>query len=222
MNEHFPGIAIDGPAGAGKSTVAKAVAKALGIRYLDTGAMYRAIALAVMNAGASLADEKAVEQILKSSSLELCYDERGQRVLLNGKDCTERLREEAVGSGASAVSKWPCVRDALSALQRQTAQRYPIVMDGRDIGTNVLPDTPYKFYVTASSAERARRRLLQLQQAGQDGDLDKILLDIEARDAADMGRSYMPLRKAEDAVCIDTTALTVEEATARIIREVNK
>jgi cytidylate kinase len=205
-------IAIDGPAGAGKSTAAKGLAARLGIRYLDTGAMYRAMAVACVRAGIDTLDEEEVRKQLERSEITVRFSEEGQRVLLNGEDVTGMLRTPEISMGASNVSRHPAVRDKLVELQRRTAQEYDVVMDGRDITTNVLPDCPNKFFVTASPEERARRRLLELQGKGDTKEtFESVLRDIRERDHNDSTRSYMPLRIAEDAVVVDTTGMTPEE-----------
>lgn len=216
-------IAIDGPAGAGKSTVARRVAERLHIRYLDTGAMYRAMALYAMRCGVPVGDEAAVERVLRDADIRVRYTEDGQRVLLSGEDVTDGLRTPELSMAASDVSAHRVVRVKLTELQRQVARENDVVMDGRDIGTNVLPDTPYKFYLTASVEERARRRLLELAARGAAaGTLADVAREIEQRDYNDSHRAYMPLRQAEDALYIDSTGMTVEEVTETILRRVRE
>ena len=216
-------IAIDGPAGAGKSTVARRVAERLHIRYLDTGAMYRAIALYAMRCGVPVGDEAAVERALRDADIRVRYTEDGQRVLLSGEDVTDGLRTPELSMAASDVSAHRAVRVKLTELQREVARENDVVMDGRDIGTNVLPDTPYKFYLTASVEERARRRLLELAARGAAaGTLADVAREIEQRDYNDSHRAYMPLRQAEDALYIDSTGMTVEEVTETILRRVRE
>lgn len=210
-------IAIDGPAGAGKSTIARAVAKRLGIHYLNTGAMYRAVALFAKQNGIAADDKVNVPPLLKHAKITVFYEGDKQHTVLNGEDCTELLRSEEISMLTSTISKQPAVRDRLASLQREIAKSTPLVLEGRDIGTNVLSDTPYKFFVTASSEERARRRLLQLEELGQSGNYEEILADIIARDRQDVERSYMPLKQAEDAVLIDTTELGIDEAVEKIL-----
>lgn len=212
------GIALDGPAGAGKSTLAKAVAKKLKRPYVDTGAMYRAMALCCVRSEVGWEDEPRVKDLLEKTEIRVVYPKDGQHVLLNGEDVTALLRTEEMGKGASAVSKLPCVRDALAGIQRQIAHETGAVLDGREIGTFVIPETPYKFFITADSGERAKRRLLQLKAKGVEGDFDTILRDIEVRDYQDAHRAYAPLKQAEDAVLIDTTHMTVEEAAEKIVK----
>ena len=216
-------IAIDGPAGAGKSTVARRVAERLHIRYLDTGAMYRAMALYAMRCGVPVGDEAAVERALRDADIRVRYTEDGQRVLLSGEDVTDGLRTPELSMAASDVSAHRAVRVKLTELQREVARENDVVMDGRDIGTNVLPDTPYKFYLTASVEERARRRLLELAARGAAaGTLADVAREIEQRDYNDSHRAYMPLRQAEDALYIDSTGMTVEEVTETILRRVRE
>lgn len=223
MQQQRLNIAIDGPAGAGKSTVARRVAERLHIRYLDTGAMYRAMALYAMRCGVPVDDEAAVERVLRDADIRVRYTEDGQRVLLSGEDVTDGLRTPELSMAASDVSAHRAVRVKLTELQRQVARENDVVMDGRDIGTNVLPDTPYKFYLTASVEERARRRLLELAARGAAaGTLADVAREIEQRDYNDSHRAYMPLRQAEDALYIDSTGMTVEEVTETILRRVRE
>ncbi len=213
-------IGIDGPAGAGKSTVAKRIAKALGIPYLDTGAMYRAVAVAAKKYGVGFTDEDRLAELVQTLDVRVRYEGSEQHMLVDGEDVTGSLRTEEISQGASLVSRVPAVRDRLVELQREVAHAQRVVMDGRDICTNVLPDTPYKFFVTASAEERANRRWKQLAEAGQEEDYDTIYRDILRRDRQDSERAYMPLRCGEDTKLIDTTHLTIEEATEAILREV--
>ena len=223
MQQQRLNIAIDGPAGAGKSTVARRVAERLHIRYLDTGAMYRAMALYAMRCGVPVQDEAAVERVLRDADIRVRYTEDGQRVLLSGEDVTDGLRTPELSMAASDVSAHRAVRVKLTELQREVARENDVVMDGRDIGTNVLPDTPYKFYLTASVEERARRRLLELAARGAAaGTLADVAREIEQRDYNDSHRAYMPLRQAEDALYIDSTGMTVEEVTETILRRVRE
>ncbi|HPF53529.1 MAG TPA: (d)CMP kinase [Clostridia bacterium] len=222
MNETVVSIAIDGPAGAGKSTIAKRVAAELGISYLDTGAMYRAVALACGKRGIALDDAERVGELLSTLKLDVDWQEGVQHVYIDGGDVSVEIRTEAMGRGASDVSKLPCVRDALASKQREIGRRRSVIMDGRDIGTYVMPYAPYKFYVTASSEERARRRMLQLEGKGQSADYETILKAIRERDAQDMGRSYVPLKQADDALLVDTTNMSIDEAVSFITKAVQK
>ena len=211
------GIALDGPAGAGKSTIAKIIAKRLGLPYLDTGAMYRAMALSALSEGVSLTDAEKVDELLNRTDIKVVYEPDGQHVLVNGEDVTGRLREEEIGKGASLISKLRCVRDKLAGMQRDIAHETHAVLDGREIGTFVIPETPYKFYVTATAEERALRRVRQLEEKGETPDYELILKDILARDYQDSHRDYAPLKQAEDAVLIDTTHMTIDEAVEAVL-----
>ena len=212
------GIALDGPAGAGKSTIAKVIAKRLGLPYLDTGAMYRAMALCAFSEGVSLTDVEKVDELLNRTDIRVAYLDDGQHVFVNGTDVTGRLREEEIGKGASLISKLRCVRDKLAGMQRDIAHETHAVLDGREIGTFVIPETPYKFYVTATAEERALRRVRQLEEKGEKPDYQLILKDIEARDYQDSHRDYAPLKQAEDAVLIDTTHMTIDEAVDAVLK----
>ena len=213
-------IGIDGPAGAGKSTIAKRIASALGIPYLDTGAMYRAVAVAAKRRGVSFTDEDALTHLVGVVDVGVRYENGAQHMLIDGEDVTGELRTEEISQGASLVSRVPAVRDRLSDLQREVAHRERVVMDGRDICTNVIPDTPYKFFVTASAEERANRRMKQLVEQGQSAHYDTILADIIRRDKQDSERAYKPLYCGDDTKKIDTTNLTIEEAVEAILSEV--
>ena len=214
-------IGIDGPAGAGKSTVAKQIAKILNIPYLDTGAMYRGVAVAAKKHGVGFTNEEAVAALVHAIDLRVRYTETGeQHILVDGEDVTGELRTEEISQGASLVSRVPAVRDRMTELQREVAHAQRVVMDGRDICTNVLPDTPYKFFVTASAEERANRRYKQLIEGGQTADYDTILADIIRRDRQDSERAYKPLYCGEDTKLIDTTDMTIEEAVNAILSEV--
>ena len=213
-------IGIDGPAGAGKSTVAKIVAKRLEIPYLDTGAMYRTVAVAAKRDGVGFTDEAALTALVGRIAIRVRYENGEQHMLLDGADVTGMLRTEEISQGASLVSRVPAVRDRLVELQREVAKEQRVIMDGRDICTNVLPDTPYKFFVTASAEERANRRYKQLIEAGQTADYETILSDIIRRDKQDSERAYKPLYCGADTKLIDTTNMTIEEAVAAILKEV--
>lgn len=215
-------IAIDGPAGAGKSTVAKAIAQALNYTYVDTGAMYRALALAVLEAGIRLDDAEAVTELAQRVRIELEPTPNGNRVLLDGADVTEKIRTPEVGAAASPVAAHAGVRQRLVEKQRAMARRGGIVMDGRDIGTVVLPNADVKLFLTASAAERARRRWLELQAAGHTQSLEEIQRSIEERDRRDASRAVSPLRKADDAIEIDTTKKSLEDVVRLVLDIVRK
>ena len=210
-------VAIDGPAGAGKSSVAKAAAKELGFVYVDTGAIYRTIALHVLRQGVDPHDAPAVEALLPHIQVELAYTPEGQKMLLNGEDVTGLIRTPEVSMATSACSAIPAVRAYLLQLQRDLAEKNNVLMDGRDIGTCVLPDAPAKIYLTASSAVRAGRRYKELVEKGMECDLAEIERDIIDRDYRDMNRENSPLRQAEDAVLVDSSCMTVEQVIAAIL-----
>ena len=214
--QHF-NIAIDGPAGAGKSTIAKAAAERLGFIYVDTGAMYRAMALYFLRQGIGPAEESRIAAACGQVDITIRYENGIQQVLLNGENVSGLIRDEAVGNMASATSVYLPVREKLVELQKQLAAREDVVMDGRDIGTCVLPHAQVKIYLTASVEERARRRCLELQKKGQEADLENIQETIRQRDYRDMHRENSPLVQAEDAVLADTSDLTVDEVIARIL-----
>ena len=214
-------IGIDGPAGAGKSTIAKRIAAILRIPYLDTGAMYRGVAVAAKRHGVGFTDEEAIAKLVEAIDLRVRYTETGeQHIIVDGEDVTGELRTEEISQGASLVSRVPAVRDRMTILQREVAHEQRVIMDGRDICTNVLPDTPYKFFVTATAEERANRRYKQLLENGQPADYDTILHDIIRRDKQDSERAYKPLYCGADTKRIDTTHMTIEEATQAILSEV--
>lgn len=207
----FMNIAIDGPSGAGKSTIAKLLAKKLGITYLDTGAMYRAIGLKAHNQKVDITDEAQVKALLSETKIEIRAGENGSIVILDGKDVSEEIRQNFVSKLASDISAIECVRVYLVDLQRKIASEQSTVLDGRDIGTVVLPKAEYKFYLTASVEERAHRRYLELIAKGQQVDEATVKKEIELRDYNDTHRKHSPLRKADDAIEIDSTFLTVSE-----------
>lgn len=212
-------IAIDGPAGAGKSTIAKRVAKQLGFIYVDTGAMYRAAALYFLEQKTDLYSEEAVRIAASGLDISLKNEDGAQKVFLNGSDVTGKIRSQEIGAAASVVSAYPCVREGLTVLQRGIADEQPVVMDGRDIGTTVLPAAPLKIYLTASPECRARRRLEQLKESGDcTRTLDEIREEIEQRDEQDKTRALSPLRRADDAFLIDSSKLDIDAVTDRIIR----
>jgi cytidylate kinase len=210
-------IAIDGPAGAGKSTVARMAAKDLGFIYVDTGAMYRAMGLYFHDNNVDIESEEEVNRSLSGADVELKIVDGVQHVLLNGEDVTKRIREEKAGMLASKTSQYPENRKKMTEMQRRIARTENVVMDGRDIGTVVLPDAGLKIYLTASVETRARRRFLELEQKGQSPDLEKIKADIEQRDYQDMHREVAPLKQADDAVYLDTSDMTAREAADKII-----
>ncbi len=210
-------VAIDGPAGAGKSTIAKAVAKELNLIYVDTGAMYRAVALYMLREGVNLTDREAVAGKCPEAKVTIRYQDGIQVVFLNGENVNAYLRTEEVGEAASVISPIPQVRKNMVALQKSLAAESDCIMDGRDIGTCVLPDAQLKIYLTASSDVRARRRYDELAAKGEPCDFQKIKADIEDRDYRDMHREESPLRQAEDAVTVDTSDMTVQEVQAAII-----
>ncbi|MDO5100637.1 MAG: (d)CMP kinase [Eubacteriales bacterium] len=211
-------IAIDGPAGAGKSTIAKLVSDRLGYCYVDTGAMYRSIALVLLRNGAIEGEQpERIKELLEGSRLAVRYIDGVQHMFLGEEDVSTAIRAEEVGTAASKISVFPEVRSFLVALQRDLAARMNVVMDGRDIGSNVLTDAKTKIYLTASVETRAKRRLLQLEQAGVQAELTVIAADIRQRDERDMTRALNPLVQAEDAVLVDSSDMTVEEVVERIV-----
>lgn len=204
-------IAIDGPAGAGKSTIAKLVAEKLGFIYVDTGAMYRSIALYFISNNIDSEDDKAVVDACDKINIQIKYEDGVQQVYLNGENVSVAIRKEEVGNMASKVAAKKPVRDLLLQLQRDIATENDVIMDGRDIGTNVLPNAEVKIYLTASVSERARRRYEQLVEKGENPDITKIEADIEQRDYQDMNREIAPLKQAEDASYLDTSDMTIQE-----------
>ena len=210
-------IAIDGPAGAGKSTVARGAAKALGYIYVDTGALYRTVALYVLQNGHNVHDSERVKAALADIRIELKFVGGVQRVYLNGQDVSEEIRTPEVSMGASAVAALPCVREFLFE-QRRIAREKNWIMDGRDIGTVVLPDAQVKVFLTASAEERARRRYRELLEKGEDVLFEEVLRDVQERDYNDSHRAVAPLKQAEDAVLLDTTGITLEESVSRLIQ----
>lgn len=214
-----PRIAIDGPAGAGKSTVARAVARKLGLTYLDTGAMYRAITLSALRKGVNMDDPSELSRLAQQASLEIKNNgpDNQNLVFLDDRDVTEEIRLPEVSRNVSVVARCPEVRAILADRQRQTGRRGGVVMDGRDIGTNVMPDAEYKFFLTASLEERARRRQAELAARGEDISLTQMMSEIAARDKIDSERECAPLRPAPDAIHIDTTEKTVEQVVLAIV-----
>ena len=210
-------VAIDGPAGAGKSTIAKRIARRLGYIYVDTGAMYRAMAYYLIENQVDAADKEAIAAACQHADISICYQDGEQVVLLNGENVNAYLRTEAVGNMASVSSVVPEVRKKLVELQQKLARETDVVMDGRDIGTVVLPDADVKVYLTASVETRAKRRFLELQEKGEPADLAKIAADIEDRDYRDMHRDISPLRQAEDATLVDSSDMTIDQVVERIL-----
>ena len=210
-------IAIDGPAGAGKSTVAKRIARELNYIYVDTGAMYRAMALYLIHNQVDSRDQAAIAEACRYADISIEYQDGEQVVLLNGENVNAYLRTEEVGNMASVSSAVPEVRLKLVELQRRLAAKADVVMDGRDIGTYVLPDADVKIYLTASSRTRAERRFLELKEKGGNRSLDEIEQDIVERDRRDMSLEFAPLRQAEDAVLVDSSDMTADEVVERII-----
>lgn len=209
-------IAIDGPAGAGKSTIAKAVAAKLGIIYLDTGAMYRAVAYAALKKGIDVKDPEGVAQLLENLEMDIRYENGIQNVYVNGENATPYLRTPEMSKAASDISALPVVRYKMVELQREFAAKYDVVLDGRDIGTFVLPYANCKFYMTASPEERAKRRFEELTAKGETCDYNAVLQDIVKRDYNDSHREVAPLKQADDAYYLDTTELSIAEVTERV------
>ena len=209
-------VTIDGPAGAGKSTVAKLVAKERGYIYVDTGAMYRALALHFLQKGISPENTDDIIEACCDADVSIRYAGGVQQVYLNGENVTGMLRTEEVGNMASRTSAIPEVREKLLELQRTLAKENDVVMDGRDIGTNILPNADVKIYLTASVETRAKRRYEELKEKGEDCDLEQITLDIKERDERDMNRETAPLKKAEDAIMVDSSHMTIPEVVSEI------
>ena len=210
-------IAIDGPAGAGKSSLAKKCAEEFGFIYADTGAIYRTVGLAAIQAGVNPKDAQAVRNILPTVKIDIGYSEDGeQRMFLDGADVSEKIRMPEISIAASDVSAHPEVREFLMQMQRRLAEENSVIMDGRDIGTVVLPKADLKIFLTASSEERAKRRVAQLEEKGVHSDFAEVLADIKYRDKQDTERAVAPLRQAEDAILLDTTDLNFEESFAAL------
>lgn len=215
-------IAIDGPAGAGKSTIAKILAARLGILYLDTGAMYRAVGYKAIKSGVSVSDLAAVENMLKNTTVDVKVEDGVQHVYLDGEDVSGVIRTPEVSRAASDISALPPVRHAMVDLQRIIAAKQDTVLDGRDVGTFVLPNAEHKFFLTASVEERAKRRYKELVARGEKCDFEKIKKDIETRDYNDSHRALAPLKKADDAVEVDTTFMTIEEVADKLATLIEK
>ena len=222
MNQDVIAVAIDGPAGAGKSTIARAAAAQLGFVYVDTGALYRTIGLAVCRRGIDVTDVPGILATLPEIQVGLTYQDGAQHVLLDGEDVSDAIRTPQISTYASQVSSVPEVRAYLLDLQRDLARRQSVIMDGRDIGTVILPNAKVKIFLTASPEKRAARRCAELREKGQDVTVEGILADMERRDALDASRAVAPLKQAEDAVLVDTSDLTLEqsiEAVLTVIRD---
>ena len=215
----FYSIAIDGPSGAGKSTMARKLAADFGFIYVDTGAIYRTVGLAAYRAGIDRHDEPAVKALLPKLTIEMRYNEAGeQRMFLDGEDVSEAIRMPEISICASDVAALPSVRAFLMELQRRMARENSVIMDGRDIGTVVLPDAEVKIFLTASAEARARRRLLELEQKGMKRSFDEVLRDIKYRDEQDSHRAAAPLKKAEDAIAVDTSELNFDESLELVVK----
>ena len=223
MNGKFHSIAIDGPAGAGKSTMARRVAKELGYQYVDTGAIYRTVGYHMWMMGIGPRDADGIRRLIDEVNVQIEYAPDGvQHMILNGHDVTDEIRTAQMAIYASGVSAQPVVREFLLDMQRELARQHNVVMDGRDIGTVVLPDADVKIFLTASDTVRARRRFLELQEKGEKTSFEQVLSDLRQRDKQDSTRAIAPLRCAHDAVTLDTSEQTVEESVAAmlaIIRE---
>lgn len=213
-------IAIDGPAGAGKSTIAKIIASEKGYIYLDTGAMYRALAVYALKNGVDPLDEKSVDKLVVGVDMDIKYIDGIQHIIVCGEDVTSQIRENHISKAASDISAHPSVRIKLVELQREFAKTHDVVLDGRDIGTFVLPDTPYKFYLTASAEVRAERRVKDLAERGQTVDFKTVLEEIKQRDYNDSHRQFAPLRQADDAVFIDSSEMSIDEVKDFILSKI--
>ena len=210
-------IALDGPSGSGKSTVAKALSKKLNILYLDTGAMYRACGLKAYNMGVDCKNREEVDKIVDQINITVKYVDGAQRTYLDGEDVSERIRENIISMKASDISAHMSIRKKLVELQRQIASQTDCVLDGRDIGTHVLPNAKYKFYITASLEERTERRYKELIGKGQTVDKDKLKDEIALRDYNDSHREFAPLRQADDAIFIDTSDMAIDDVISKIL-----
>ena len=215
-------VAVDGPAGSGKSTVAKEIAKALGILYIDTGAMYRTVGMACLKKGINPADEEAVVASLDSLDMKIFPEAGGQRILLDGEDITSRIRTEEIGKAASSVGAYQKVREKLVEIQQGLAKEQSVIMDGRDIGTTVFPNAELKIFVTATPEIRAQRRYDELKAKGQKASFDEILENVKQRDYIDQHREVSPLRKADDALLLDNTELTIQQQKEWLFNQYNQ
>lgn len=222
MNNKTIAIAIDGPAAAGKSTIAKIAAKKLSYIYIDTGAMYRGLTLLALNREISLEDEQSLTQLLADTDIELIQGDDGQHVMINGKDVTSEIRTSAVTNNVSYVAKYPSIRKEMVKRQQNLAEKRGVVMDGRDIGTHVIPDAEVKIFLIATVEERAKRRHKENVEKDFSSDLVELKREIEQRDFIDSKREAAPLLKADDAIEIDTTALSIEEVVESVLNEARK
>ena len=213
----YRSIAIDGPAGAGKSTVARALAQKLQLIYVDTGAMYRVLALYCHDSGIDIKDTAEVIKNVYKPSIRLENSDKGQQIFLDGEDVTDLIRTNDIGNDASVVSTYPEVRKRLVEMQQEIAAHHDVVMDGRDIGTVVMPDAYLKIFLTADPRERAKRRVGELAAKGIEADIDEVEKEIKERDSRDANREVSPLRQADDAVLVDTTDMNVDEVVETII-----
>ncbi len=211
-------IAIDGPAGAGKSSVAKAVAAKYGYIYVDTGALYRALAYKAIESGIDIADAESVKDMLSITKLNIAYNELGQRIFLDGEDVSDYIRTAAVSMGASDISAIGFVREWLLDMQKDIAKTNNCIMDGRDIGTTILPDADVKIFLTASVEERAQRRYKELIAKGEDVTFEAVIEDVKTRDYNDSHRAVSPLKKADDAIEVDTTGMNIEQSVDALIK----
>ena len=215
-------IALDGPSGSGKSTVAKILSKKLDILYLDTGAMYRACALEAILQNADCLDENSVAKFIDNIDLKIVYENGAQKTILRGEDVSSKIRQNEVSMMASNISSLPCVRLKMVEMQRKVAAGVDCVLDGRDIGTYVLPNAKYKFFMTASPETRAKRRYKELTEKGQKVEYDAILKEINQRDYNDSHRAFAPLKKADDAILLDTTDMDIDQVVAFILSKIEK
>ncbi len=220
MTALAPIVAIDGPSGSGKGTIAGLLAQKLGWNLLDSGALYRLLAFAARNHGVDLTNEEAMKVLAAHLDVQFLAGAQGQRIILEGEEVTDAIRNEGIGAGASQVASLPAVREALLQRQRAFQEMPGLVADGRDMGTVVFPDAPLKIFLTASAEERARRRYLQLKAKGDDVNLASLLDEIRARDERDTQRAVAPLKPAADAIQLDSTELSIEQVLERILSEV--
>jgi cytidylate kinase len=210
-------IAIDGPAGAGKSTVAKLISKELGYIYIDTGAMYRAFGLYLLNNNIAVNDEDAISKVVEKVNISIEFVQGEQKIYLNNEDVTDKIRTPEIGGAASSCSVHKCVREKLVALQQELASKQSVVMDGRDIGSVVLPNANVKIFLTASVEVRAKRRILDYKQKGIEKSLDEMIKEIEERDYRDTHRENSPLTRVKDAILIDSSNMSIDEVVDKII-----